>query len=178
MWGHLPVSWKNLGWMGIGVGSFWGLLAAGALAAETVRLSYRGFGRSVPVRDLEILAETGEVPESMDQLLATAGQNPEDFRTSLTREIPVNLTLLDRSLNSWPGEWALDQVGQVIHPPSGRASRQALRSAVILSAADDEQISMLELLQNYPTEQVVLEVDKIESAYNRLAALLRPLSDF
>lgn len=156
-------------------GVWFGLLGGEAIAAESVLLSYRSFGRAVPVEDLEALAATGEAPESIDQILATAGQSPGDLQTSLTRQVPVRLNLLDRALNSWPGEWALDQMGDVIHTPSGEANRQALRSAIVLSAADDEQISVLELLQNYPTQQVVLEVDKIESIYNLLANLLQPL---
>mgnify|MGYP006269964887 CR=1 FL=1 len=156
----------------------WSLIASGVLAAETVLLRYRGLGLPVPVEALQELAETGEAPASIDQILEASGQDPQDFQATLTRQISVNVNLLDRTLNSWPGEWALDQVGEVIHPPSGEASRQALRSALVLSAADDAQISILEILENYPTRQVVLEVDKIEAAYNRLAALLRPFSLF
>ncbi|PSN17199.1 hypothetical protein C7271_18990 [filamentous cyanobacterium CCP5] len=157
-------------------GALFTLWGGEAIAAETVLLRYRGFGRAVPVEDLEILAETGEAPESIDSILSAAGQSPQNFQRSLTRQLAVRLHLLDRTLNSWPGEWALDQMGEMIHPPSGRSSRQALRASIILSAADDERISVLELLQNYPTQQVVLEVDRIESVYDRLSALLEPFS--
>lgn len=164
--------WKGLIVLVVGG---WSLLGGKAIAAETVLLRYRAFGMAVPVQDLEMLAATGEAPESIDSLLVAAGQSPGDLQASLTRPLNVRLRLLDRTLNSWPGEWVLDQMGEVIHTPSGEANRQALRSAIVLSAADDEQISVLELLQNYPTQQVVLEVDKIESVYNLLANLLQPL---
>jgi hypothetical protein len=144
-------------------------------AAERVLLRYRGFGRAVPVADLATLAETGEAPDSLAGLLNTAGQDPEGLRTMLNRELPANLLVLDRALNSLPGEWLLDQVGEAIHPPSGVASRQALRSALVLSAADDGQINLLEILETYPTPEVVLEGDLIHDAYNQLANFLEPL---
>ncbi|PSN80856.1 hypothetical protein C8B47_04350 [filamentous cyanobacterium CCP4] len=148
------------------------------LAAERVRLNYRGFSRTVPVVLLELLANTGEATGVLGGLLNQAGQNPGELRSLLTRPLAADAVILDRSLNSRPGEWVLDYVGQSIHTGAGVADRQALRSALVLSASDDQQITLLELLQNSPTEEVVLEGDNIQAAYNRLASFLRPLSIF
>lgn len=155
----------------------WGSGAA-ALASETVLLRYQSFGRPVPVEDLTTLAETGEAPESIAGLLDMTGQDPASLQQVLTEPISANPSFLDRALNSWPGEWTLDQVGTTIHPPSGQASRQALRSAIVLSAVDDRQITLLEILQKYPSPQVVLRVDQMQTAYQYLATLLGPLSIF
>ncbi len=149
-----------------------------ALGADWVRLNYRGFSRRVPVALLTALAETGESSGVLQGLLNQAGQNPEELRSLLVRPLPADPILLDRSLNSLPGEWVLDYVGQSIHTGRGTANRQALRSALVLSASDDKQITLLEVLQNYPTEEVVLEGDNIQVAYNRLASFLRPLAIF
>lgn len=154
-----------------------GLLSAWpTLAAEEALLKYRGFSRSVPVEDLQTLAETGTSPDSVAGLLNQAGQTPADLQSLLTRELPADPVLLDKALNSWPGEWMLDQLGEAIHPPAGTGSRQALRAALVLSATGDNQITLLEVLQAYPTVEVVLEGDLIESAYGRLASFLAPLS--
>lgn len=157
-----------------------GLIVRGtpAGAAETVRLNYRGFSRSVPVALLAALAETGESSGSLGGLLDQAGQNPAELRSLLTNPLPTDPVILDRALNSGPGEWALDQLGGSIHTGVGEADRQALRSALVLSASDDNQVTLLEVLQNYPTEEVVLEGDRIQDAYNSLASFLRPLSIF
>jgi hypothetical protein len=153
-----------------------GLAGGDALAAETVLLRYRGFGRAVPVTELATLAETGEARGTVGGLLRMTNQDPAGLQDVLTRTLTVDPNLLSRALNSWPGELALDQVGQAIRTPSGQASRQALRSALVLSAADDGQITLLEVLERYPTQQVVVEGDRIEEAYNQLANLLAPLS--
>lgn len=155
-----------------------GALVAPAGAAESVRLNYRGFSRTVPVALLTALAETGDSSGSLDGLLNQAGQNPAELRSLLTRPLPVNSVILDRSLNSGLGEWALDQLGDSIHTGKGEANRQALRSALVLSASDDSHITLLEVLQKYPTEEVVLEGERIRDAYNSLASFLRPLSIF
>jgi hypothetical protein len=152
------------------------LAAPPALAAEQVLLRYRGFSRTVPTAALATLAETGEPPRALGVLLRQAGQDPENLRSLLTRQLPADPVILDKALNSWPGEWLLDQMGVAIHPVAGGASRQALRSALVLSAANDNQISLLEVLQTYPTDVVVLEGNEIESAYTRLATFLRPLT--
>ncbi|MBE9137749.1 alpha/beta hydrolase [Nodosilinea sp. LEGE 07088] len=158
-----------------------GLACLGAspvVAADYVRLNYRGFSRRVPVALLAVLAETGESSGTLAGLLDQAGQGPDELRSALTRELPADPVMLDRSLNSRPGEWVLDYLGESIHTGTGVADRQALRSALVLSASGDRQITLLEVLQNYPTEEVVLEGDNIQSAMTRLADLLEPLSIF
>jgi hypothetical protein len=154
------------------------LLASPAQAADRVRINYRGFSRSVPVPLLVLLAETGQSTGVLGGLLNQAGRNPGDLRSLLTRPLTASPVVLDRALNSRPGEWMLDYVGQTIHPGQGGANRQALRSALVLSASNDGQITLLEVLQNYPTEEVVLEGDNIEVVYTRLANFLRPLAIF
>ena len=154
------------------------LAATPGVAAERVRLNYRGFSRTVPVALLVLLADTGESSGVLGGLLNQAGQDSGELRSLLTRELPADPVIIDRSLNSRPGEWVLDYLGESIHTGTGDANRQALRSALVLSASDDKQITLLEVLQNYPTEEVVLEGDNIQAAYTRLANFLRPLSIF
>lgn len=154
------------------------LAATPGYAAEQVRLNYRGFSRTVPVALLVALADTGESSGVLDGLLNQAGQDGDELRSLLTDPLPADPVILDRTLNSRPGEWVLDYLGESIHTGTGEADRQALRSALVLSASDDKQITLLEVLQNYPTEEVVLEGDNIQDAVNRLASFLRPLSIF
>lgn len=112
---------------------------------------------SLDIRDLTNFANTGEVPRGWNTYFSLLRLKPEDFRGILTAESKVSVKFLDDILNNLIGEYILFQVGQVIHTPSKQANIQALRSALILSAADDNKISILEFLQNYPTQKVVLE---------------------
>lgn len=79
--------------------------------------------------------------------------------------------ILDKVLNSTVGNAILDQLSQVIHTPSKKANRQALRSALLLSASKDEQMTLIEVIQNYPTSQVEVDGERLESAYRQLHRL-------
>lgn len=126
------------------------------------------FRVSVPVSQLEYFAETGEVTSSLSEIVKATKQDPQVVRHALTREVPVDFLLLDRALNHPLGELLLDKLGEVVHTPSNQANRQALRSAVVLSAAADSKISLLEVIQNYPTSEVEVEGDRIIEAAEQL----------
>lgn len=152
------------------------IVAPAAPAAEEVVLRYRGLGRTVAVADLATLAATGEAPANVAGLLNQVNQRPETLQSVLNHRIEVDVVVLDKTLNSLPGEWLLDQLGQAIRPASGEARQQALRSALVLSASDDGELTLLEVLQNYPTETVVLEMDQVESLVSQIEERLQPLS--
>lgn len=142
-----------------------------AIAAEQVVLKYRAHERSVPVADLTRLAETGETTRQLNLYLRTAGYDAAEMQELLNREVEMDVVLLDSILNSFVGNYALDQVGKAIYPPSQRADRQALRAAIILSAADDNTVTLLEILQNYPTPEVHVDGNELANAYQTLARL-------
>lgn len=148
-----------------------------ALAAERVVLKYQMFRRSVSVQELTTLAETGEVSRGMRAYLMLARRDPRDLQRALNRDVGMNVILLDRVLNSPLGDTALDQVSQAIYTPSRQADRQAMRSALILSAQDDNRISMIEVLQNYPTEEVHVDGDRLLDAYRQLRTLQRQVNN-
>lgn len=148
-----------------------------AIAAEQVVLKYRIFRESISVEELSAFAETGELSKSLRINLALARQDPKAVRRYLTEPVKVNLLLLDRLLNSPVGNLVLDQVSEVVHTPSGKADRQALRSALVISASRDSNISLIEVIQNYPTQAVQVEGDRLESAYRQLRRLGGRLQD-
>lgn len=165
----------------------WGLLlsvtagilfhSASAIAAQRVVLKYRIFRRSVSVEELTTLAETGEASPALQTYLRMAGKQPEEVRQVLTQEVQVNPVTLDRILNSAVGNVVLNQVNQAIYTPSRQADRQAMRSALTLSASEDSKISLIEVLQNYPTEEVHVDGDRLVQTYNQLQRLEGRLSD-
>ena len=158
-----------------------------AFAAEQVVLKYRIFRSSISVKELTNFAQTGELSTSLRVNLALAKQNPKAIRQYLTQPVAVNLRLLDRVLNSPVGNVVLDQISEAIHTPSRKADRQALRAALILSASRDypdssgqnsrNTISLIEIIQNYPTSEVEVEGEVLERAYRQLSQLAKTLQD-
>lgn len=153
------------------------LFSSSAIAAEQVVLKYRIFRESLSVKELSTFAETGELSKSLRINFALARQDPKVIRQYLIQPVKVNVVFLDRVLNSPVGNIILDQVSQVIHTASRGADRQAMRSALVLSARDDNNITLLETIQNYPTSQVQVEGDRLESAYRQLRRLGGRLQD-
>lgn len=140
-------------------------------AAEQVVLKYRVFRESLSVKELSNFADTGKLSTSLRINLTIAQQDPKKIRRYLTDSIKVNAVLLDRMLNSPVGNVVLDQVSQVIHTPSRKADRQAMRSALVLSASKDGDIKLIEVIQNYPSNEVEVDGDSLEKAYRQLRRL-------
>lgn len=149
--------------------------SSAAVAAEKVVLKYSVIRMTLPVSELEVFAETGKMSPALEMLLGQAKKDPEAVRRSLTRPVKVSQRFLERTLNSKVGEMILDEVGQVIRTPSGTANQEALRKALVLSASSDNQITLLETIQNYPTSEVYVEGDRLVEAYGKLVALSEQL---
>lgn len=156
------------------IGSLSGLMLVGqstAIASESVVLKYDALQRSIPVADLTTFAETGETSRALRWYIRKSGQDPQKIRETLTREVTVSNRTLDPLLNSVVGNAVLGQLSRYVHTKSGQSDETALRSALVLSASQDDRISLLELMQNYPTESVYVDAKRLANAYNELQAL-------
>jgi Alpha/beta hydrolase of unknown function (DUF1400) len=142
-----------------------------AIAAEQVVVKYKIFRESISVAELTTFVETGEASSGLQSYLKTSQQKPEDVRRILGRETNVNVVTLDRALNNPVGNLLLDQISLAVHPPANAASRQAIRSALILSASQDNKVSLIEVIQKYPTAEVELEGERISQAYRQIDAI-------
>ena len=172
----------KLGWNGlvsIGGGLAISLLAGmgEAIAADRVVLTYGFISMNIPMEDLATFAESGETSSELDALLVLAGQDQDVLRSTLNEPISLSPTILDFTLNSPPGEWMLDRISESIHPASGEAGTLALRSALVGASADDSEITLLEVMQVYPSSDIVVRGDRLIETYSQLYDMLEPLAD-
>ena len=124
-----------------------------ALAAEQVTLIIGPLNRSIQVSELRRLAETGEAQGDLETILKASGQSPEVAGWLLTQSIPLDLVETHNRLMSPPGEFMLGALGQIVAPRRSNAlGLEALRSAILLSLSEDNEMSILELLERYPTD--------------------------
>jgi len=149
--------------------------ANSAIAAEKVIFQYQGFRPSVSVDELTNLAENGEVSQTLNFYFNRSNQNTQIVRRVLTREVKADPVILDRVLNNQIGEFLLDRIGQSVSTSSGRANRQALRSAIVLSANTDKKLSLIEIIQNYPSTEVVVDAERLAETYNQVYILAEGL---
>lgn len=148
------------------------LSSSSANAAEKVVFTYKQFGQSLTVDELETFAQTGKASSKLKFFLNVSGQDPESARKFMTKEVKVKLRTADRLLHILPGEYALFQAGQIFQTPSKKANLQAFRSAVILSLSDDNRISFLEFLQHYPTQEFVVDGFKLAKVAGTIDGLI------
>lgn len=158
--------------------SIFSLFTSEAIAAEQVVLKYHVLRETISVEELSTFAQTGEISRRLRVNLALARQDLKLIRKYLTEPVQVNPILLDRLLNSPVGNVFLDEISQVIHTPSRKADRQALRAALVLSARQDRTITLIEILENYPTQVVEVEGDRLEDISRFLRRLGERLPKF
>ncbi|MDJ0659699.1 MAG: alpha/beta hydrolase [Crocosphaera sp.] len=137
-------------------------------AAETVVLKYSILRESVSVEELSHLANTGEASRSLRSYLKLANKEPEELRALLNNNVDVDPVFLSKVLNSFAGSMVLDPVGEVIHTPSKRANRESLRGALVTSALSDKNIRLIEILENYPTEELHVDGDRLAEIYQSI----------
>lgn len=147
------------------------LYSTAGLTAEKVVLKYGIFQESISVAELSSFAETGKPSPTLAAYMKLANKNPDEVRNALTKQINLSAIVLDRALNNFVGERVLDEVGKTVHTSTDTANRQALRSALVLSASDDGKISLIEAIQKYPTQEVEVEGDRLVDTALKLSDL-------
>lgn len=167
-------SQTNNNWWNYVLGSCTAVLlsALPAGAAEQVVFKYGPIARSVPVSSLRQLADTGRAPADLQVYLDLAEQDPQEVSEILTRPFAVSSTQLDQLLNTPFGDAILDEAGEIMFPPSKRASRQAIRSALVLDASRDGEITILDTLESYPTNTVEIDGERLLAAYQKYGPII------
>jgi predicted dienelactone hydrolase len=128
------------------------------IAAEKVAFWYSLLEFSIPVSSLETYAETGTV----DRYLATyvSSNNTQalaKFKKILTYKLDIDSITLYRFFNSSVGKTVLSYLGEIIQTSPDQNGFYALRSALILAANESEGLTLLNILQNFPTETIHID---------------------
>lgn len=147
-----------------------------AQAAEDIVLTYGFLRHSIPVADIAHFAKTGKQSPSLGLIISLSQQDPAMFRDVLNRDVPVNYLVLQGALNSDHGDTLLAEAGQVIHPDTRTDSVPALRAAIATSAQDN-QLSLLELFENYPTDTMYVDGEKLMEAVQRARPMIEAAGD-
>lgn len=170
--------WRVL-WSGVsGIGIIGLMTITPAKAAENLVVTYGPLSATLDIDDMETLVDTHEAPDGLKFYLNLASLDPEVLRTVLAMEIGASGRFMQGMLASESGNHLLTQMSEVIHLPPDRPNIQmlktdeqseaptdtknvaALREALVHSA-HDRQVTVLEILQNYPTDRVYVNAGKL-----------------
>ena len=170
--------------MAAGMGITMSSLIAPAYAAKDVALVSGGFRRSIPVKEIEHLAETGEAIGLMKNLLDLSGQDPNDVAKLLNQKLNVPLVLTSRLINTRIGDAIVRRVAKIIYPiytPKSSVSVPAIRAGVVNGLQLDEGgLSAVNFLRAYPNEVMAVNLPALFSVIEKaqsIAGLVKFFSD-
>ncbi|WP_088889064.1 alpha/beta hydrolase [Leptolyngbya ohadii] len=154
------------------------LIAGHAQAVETIQLRYSGSDPNVPstvnltLRDIQTFVQSGDLPQQVREFLTANQQEINPLREVLTEEIRVPSNVgsdVNEFVDSSVGRFVVNQLEGFLQSSDVATD---LRTALRQSIQDDRNISLLELIENYPTQSVTLNITGLVQAYNDVSAFV------
>ena len=178
-----PFTRTSLLGMAAGVGIAWSSAMQPLQAATDVALVSGAFRRSIPVKEIEHLANTGEAIGLLGDLLELSKQEPQEVSQMLNQSLQLPLVLTSRLINTRIGEAILRRVARIIHPiytPEPEVSVPAIRAGVISGLQSEDGLTAVSFLKGYPNAVMAVNlpalfgvIEKAES----IAGLVQFFSD-
>ena len=145
-----------------------------AVAQKRVVLHHRDLSAVVPLSDLTRLVQTGQSTNSLQRFLRTTPLTEPKVIELLTRPFQQQGLPLDRDDRRFIGI----QVGTLVGDPRGRERPQAVLTALDRAFAGDGQLTFLEVIEQYPSSTVRIELNRISrfsADTNRLVRRIGPI---
>jgi hypothetical protein len=143
------------------------------LAAERIYASYAALERSISVAALEVYAKEGKLVDNLG--LYTKYLNPQQLaqlRRVLLARADLSVVETSQFFYTPIGETLLERLGQVIQTESRQPGFYALRSALILAAADPEGLTLLNVLRKFPTSSIRINLARSVQIVEELQGLI------
>jgi predicted dienelactone hydrolase len=146
---------KFLRYLGLGLLSTF-LTATPGLGAERISFFYPPFGEfSLSVDSLETFAKVGKIDQDFSFYASRA--TPEQLaqlRDLLQQRFNLTPTLVSQVTYSPIGEQLVQQLGKLLLTESRKNGFYAIRASLILAAADQEGLTVVNLLRKFPSNTV------------------------
>jgi predicted dienelactone hydrolase len=137
-------------------------------AAESVYFSYGLLERSVAVDSLEAYAETGTVHSDLAFFLGFLAPDVQaEFRTALRTSYHLSPVAVSQSFYEPMGKKVLGYVGNLIQTGKRQNGLYALRSALILAAAQPDGFTLIDILRQFPTQGMRIDLAVALDALHR-----------
>lgn len=131
------------------------LTAQRSIAAEKIYINYAPLQFSVSVKALETYALEGKIEPEFGQFARFLKEEQlEKLRKLLVSRADLDVVAVSQFLYSPEGEVILKKLSEVIQTQAGQGGFYAMRSALILAAADKEGLTPLNVLKKFPTSGI------------------------
>ncbi len=142
------------------------LMKTNANATSVIDIKYKETEISLKTKELKKFADTGEIPPKLQQFFNDTEQVPEFLSGLLTQEIYISRSLIDDVLESTTGEFFLLKLNQTIDSSASAEDLEAINKTVVKAYKDDQELSILELLSEYPKPRLTVDLTGLEGTYN------------
>ncbi|QLE45465.1 alpha/beta hydrolase (plasmid) [Nostoc sp. C052] len=149
------------------------LTANQALGAERIKFNYGLLEESIPINSLETYARTGKIDDELAVYRQDVGKKQlTQLRQALTTPIPLNEVEVSQFLYTPIGEILLKKLGKVIQTESNLSGFYAIRAALILSAAEPNNFTLLNVLRKFPASAISINLNQSFQIVNALQDLV------
>ncbi len=133
-----------------------------ALAADKIRFVYGPFAFSLSVESLKIYAETGEVTSEFKPYTKFLNEpSLLQLRHWLQKDFDENVVVVHEYTHSPSGKELLQEIGNVVTTHSKRNGFYALRSALIEAATKSDDWTILDVIQQFPTDNMQINTKEL-----------------
>ncbi len=152
----------------------WLLCSLPTQAAENVYVSLGLLEISVSVESLEQYAKEGTItPELAAYTRYLTKEQQEKLQEILTIPAELDTVAIAQFLYSPQGEAVLRQFGEIIDTKARQGGFYAIRSGLILAAADPEGLTLLNFLQHFPTNGLRINSGRGLELVNQLSQFIK-----
>lgn len=132
------------------------------VGAEEVIITYGFFERTIAVEDLTAFAQGQGLSDQLENYAEVLQLSEEDltgFQDILTERVDLSEIAIAQFLYTTQGESLLANIGEILQTPARQSGFLAIRSSLILSAADDENgLTLLNFLRKFPTPGIRVDI--------------------
>lgn len=154
-----------------------GLLAGGLViaiapvqAADYLYVNLGLLERSISIQSLGIYVRDGHIEDDLQGYAryATAA-DLANLRQVLQSRVKISPAALSQFLYSAPGSVLLDRLGEVIRTEARQPGDRAIRSALVLAAADETNgLTPLNVLEKFPLPGIRIDLDRALQIFNSI----------
>ena len=138
-------------------------------AIEEIQITYGSLNIPISIADIVTFAETGEQSEQLKSLFLTANSSQENIdkvQQILSYKLEVKPDFVKKLLESRYGKLTIEEFSRYFAPNSNVATITNNIIETINNIIADEEISFLELVQNFKwTDTIVIDAQGIETFF-------------
>lgn len=148
------------------------LVSDPSTAAERIEFNLSVFELGFSVKELEDFARTGEVSQGLNFFVGRLEEREKKYlREFLNSRADFTALQVSQFFYSNLGGNILDRMGRIVQHHHSLNGASAIRSSLILAAADSEGLTVINFLKKFPSDTVRINAEEGLAVMNKFGSL-------